>query len=415
MTTYTEIPGSGRLRVTSRADVKKAVQRQEESSFSDAFQTQIDSFWSELAGTSVYFSPTLIERVWVANRCIQLNSQQVASMPLRHHGSFEPAWVSNPDPVWYPNGIGDAIFAAIASMYGWGDAFIYVTSYYANGLPQTWTVIDPATMNVEVKRGQRTYKSGKTELNPDDMVQVTRDPRGGVRGTSALKSYAAQAYGLMAASDLGRVMMAEGAVPNAVLKSQRKLTAEQAEAIQLQWIERTSVRRGAPAVLPPDLDFQLLSFSPSDLLLLDAQEFNSRAIASAFGVPALFLNLAIEGGLTYQSAAMLGEHWWRFELRPMAMNLSRALSANMLPRGSWVEFDARQTIAPTFKEFVESLAQMAEKGVLQAEEIRALLLGIAPADADPIEEILTPPSAGASPSQQSSSVVPLRPTQAVSQ
>jgi hypothetical protein len=112
---------------------------------------------------------------------------------------------------------------------------------------------------------------------------------------------------------------------------------------------------------------------------------------------------------------MLGEHWWRFELRPMALNLSRALSANMLPRGSWVEFDARQTIAPTFKEFVESLAQMAEKGVLQVEEIRALLLGIAPTDTDPIEEILTPPSAGASPSQQPSSVVPLRPTQVVSQ
>jgi HK97 family phage portal protein len=301
-------------------------------------------------------------------------------------------------------------------LYGYGDAFIYITSRYADGFARGWTVLDPAPMSVEVRRGKRVYKTGSTWLDEDNIVQVSRNPRAGsLRGTSALKSFAGPAYGLMAASDLGRIMMAEGAVPNAVLKSQRKITAEQAEALQTQWINRTAVRRGAPAVLPPDIDFELLSFSPSDLLLMDAQEFNSRIIAAAFGVPAMFLNLSIEGGLTYQSASMAGEHWWRFELRPMANFLAKALSSNMLPRDSWVEFDARQTIAPTYKEFVDSLTQMYEKGLLQLEEVRALLLGIHPSDPDPISEFLTPPSAGASPAQQPSSVVPLRPTQAGSQ
>ena len=46
-------------------------------------------------------------------------------------------------------------------------------------------------------------------------------------------------------------------------------------------------------------------------MLLDSQKFNSQVIASAFGVPALFVNLPVEGGLTYQSPGMLGEHWWR--------------------------------------------------------------------------------------------------------
>ena len=43
----------------------------------------------------------LAERVWVANRCQQLNAQQIASMPLEWHGAdgtLEPAWVSSPDP-----------------------------------------------------------------------------------------------------------------------------------------------------------------------------------------------------------------------------------------------------------------------------------------------------------------------------
>jgi HK97 family phage portal protein len=397
-----------------RRNVVMRQDEEEESPFTDAFQYQVDNFWAELAGTSVYFSPTLTERVWVAERCIQLNAQQIAAMPLRHHGtSDEPAWVANPDPVWYPNGLGDAIFSCIQSLYGYGDAFIYVTSRYADGFPRGWTVLDPSAVTVEVRGGRRVYKSGQNWLDADNMIQVSRNPRAGaIRGTSALKSFAGPAYGLMAANDLGRVMMAEGAVPNAVLKSNRKLTAEQAEALQEQWISRTAVRRGAPAVLPPDIDFQLLSFSPSDLLLLDAQEFNARIICAAFGVPAMFLNLSIEGGLTYQSAGMAGEFWWRFELRPMANFLAKALSAQMLPRDSWVEFDARHTIAPTYKEWTDSLTQMYEKGLLQLEEARALLLGIHPTDPDPISEFLTPPSAGASPAQQPASVVQLRPTQA---
>ena len=30
------------------------------------------------------------------------------------------------------------------------------------------------------------------------------------------------------------------------------------------------------------------------------------------------LNMALQGGLTYQNPAALGEQWWRFELRPTA-------------------------------------------------------------------------------------------------
>lgn len=322
-----------------------------------------------------------------------------------------PAWVSNPDPVWFPNGVGDAIYAAVDSMYRWGDAFLYITSRYANGYPSGWTVLDAERVSVGTRAGRRSYKIDENELDPSLVVQISRDPRG-LRGTSAVASYASQAYGLLAASDLGRVMMAEGSVPNAVLKSKRKLTAAQAEALQDAWVTRTSVRRGAPAVLPPDIDFEPLSFSVADLMLLDVQQFDGQAIASAFGVPALFVNLPVEGGLTYQSPAMLGEHWWRFELRPTATALSQALSAQLLPRGSYVEFDARATLAPAFGELVEAWTKMLTGGVVTVEEFRAAVLQFSAGDA--LASLATPPSAGASPSQQQpSGVVALRPTRAV--
>lgn len=373
------------------------------------WDTQIEAFWQSLTRTG--FTPRLIDRVWVANRCMQLNCQQIASMPLRFFGTTTPAWVSNPDPVWYPNGIGDAIFAATWSMYGWGDAFLYVTSTYTNGFPSGWTVLNPATISVEQNTdGTRRYRSGNTPLDASRVVQVTRDPRGGLRGTSALSSYAAHLWAAEAAGELGRVMVSEGSVPHAILKLQKghKLTKEQAQKIKQQWAEASAIRNGQPAVLPPELDFQELSFSPRDLLLLDAQQFESRVIASAFGVPPFLLSMPLEGSLTYQSPEMLIEQWWRSELRPAALRISQALSANMLPRGSWVEFDARDVLAPPLPDLVKAWSQLLADGAVTVDEYRAAVLRLPPLLPGDLhgalDEITTPAVANSN-----NNVQPLRP------
>ena len=89
-----------------------------------------------------------------------------------------------------------------------------------------------------------------------------------------------------------------------------------------------------------------LSINPSDLALLETQEFNARVVASAYGVPAILFNIPMTGGLNYQNPALLGEQWWRFELRPTSKRIADALSAQMLPRGQWVNFEAEDTILP---------------------------------------------------------------------
>lgn len=361
---------------------------------------QITAFWDALTGsTGAVFSPRLLDRVWVANRCIQLSCQQIASMPLRFFGAREPAWVANPDPAWYPNGIGDAVFAAAWSMYGHGDAFLLITDHYADGSPSAWTVLDPLQMHVEAVNGRRSYRSGNIPLNPDDVVQISRDPRGGLRGTSALASYAAQCWGLIGATELGRTWDGVGgSVPNAVIKSKRRLVEGQAEAIQTQWVNaRARAGVGTPAVLGPDLDLEQLAFSPSDLMLLDLQQFDARVIASAFSIPSFMLNLPLEGGLTYQNPETLFEVWWRAELRPASGRMQRALSANMLPRGSWVEFDARAALAPTFQNQVTSWLALQKEGVVTANEVRAALLHLPPIEAgDALIDLTEPPTAAAS-------------------
>jgi phage portal protein BeeE len=90
-----------------------------------------------------------------------------------------------------------------------------------------------------------------------------------------LRAYAQVAYGMLAAGNQS-MNVTRAASRSAVLKSERKLTKEQAEALQAQWMDATSRRNGAPPVLPPELDFETLSFNPKDLALLETQEWTRK-------------------------------------------------------------------------------------------------------------------------------------------
>jgi hypothetical protein len=346
---YVDIAGSGKLRVTTKADVRRAVAKRVEpleGTQISLFNTIIPSWWSEngLSSSSSWMpgGAALADRVWVADRCIQLNAQQISGMPIRWHGgpgTLEPRWVSAPDPNWYPNGIGDALFALVKQLYGWGFSCQYITDFYADGFPRTWTVLDSAALSIKAENGMRSYKYGDTLLDPNRVVQIDRNPGTAVHGTSALRAYSQNAWGLLAAGNQSMTVN-QGGVPLAVLKSQRKLTEQQAEAIQTRWMERTQARNGAPPILPPELDFTPLSFNPADLALLETQEWNSRVLATAFGVPSVILNMALQGGLTYQNPLALMQMWWFTELRTTSKRIMDAFSAQMLPAGQWVEQDA---------------------------------------------------------------------------
>jgi len=341
----------------------------------------------------------LAERVGTAVRCLQLVSQQIAAMPLRFRGtSPQPLWVSNPDPVWFPNGMADATFAAIASVYGWGDAFLLVTDRYETGYPRAFTVLDPCYVTVTAAadgRG-REYRVRQLDLDPDDVLQISRDPNGQLRGTSALQGYSSNVQAAYAAESFARDFYTQGGVPWAVLQSARRLEADQAAALQAQWTARVGLRGGAPAVLPPDVTFQQFSFSPRDLLLLESREWDAKQIAAAYGVPAFMLNMEQAGGLNYSNPEMLFDTWWRTELYPTARRVESAMST-WLPRGSWVEFDPSILLRPDLKTASEVWLSLLAAKVVTEDEVRAAVLDLPPlTDGEALALIDEPPGANAS-------------------
>lgn len=333
------------------------------------------------------------ERVGAVSRCLQLTSQQVAGMPLRFRGNFQPLWVSSPDPVWFPNGVADALFALVWSLYSRGDAFLWVTSRYETGYPQTWTMLDPDQVTVTAdERGGRLYRVGELDLSPEDVLQITRNPNGDLRGTSALAAYAGNVASSAAAETLAAEVYRGGGIPWAVLQPDtRRLQKEQAEDLQEQWLARAGNRNGAPAVIPAGIAFTLTPpTSPKDLALLESREWDAKQIASAFGVPAFFLNMDQAGGLNYSNPGMLFDVWWKSELMPRAASIGNALST-WLPRGSWVEFDPSVLLAPDIAAKQSVWSKAFADGAVSLSEYRAAVFDLPPLEEGDATELIDEP------------------------
>ena len=133
-------------------------------------------------------------KVGTAARCLQLCAQQIASSPLRYRRKtpapagkdYAPPWISTPDPAYFPNGIRDAIFATVWSIYSAGDAFLWTTSRDADGYPD---VDRPRPSPDRRKRGERTrvYRYASVLSARGRPSVITRNPTGAFRGTSALR------------------------------------------------------------------------------------------------------------------------------------------------------------------------------------------------------------------------------------
>jgi len=342
-------------------------------------------------------SPKLAENVGTAARCLQLVAQQIAAMPLRFRGGSAPLWVTNPDPAWWPNGIAEATFAVVASVYGWGDAFLLVTSRYETGYPRSWTVLDPAQVHVTAdnRAGGRSYRVAEIDLDADDVLQISRSPDGRLRSDSALAAYSANVRSAFAAESFAADFYIAGGVPWAVLQPSRRVTAEQAAELQAQWSARVGLRGGAPAVIPPDVSFTQFTFSPKDLLLLETREWDAKQIAAAFGVPAFMLNMEQAGGLNYSNPSMLFDTWWRTELYPFGRRYEAALST-WLPRGSWVECDPSVMLRPDLATYAGVWLELEAAGVVSKDEVRAAVLDLPPlADGEALAMIDEPPGANA--------------------
>jgi HK97 family phage portal protein len=343
-------------------------------------QPSIDSFWADLRGTGL--PHRVAEKIGAASRALQLTSQILGALePEIEGGGRRPAWVDNPDPGWFTT-FGEALAAASYQYYRFGDAILYATSRYgADGPVRNWTVLDTVTCSIRTRNGLRTYESNGVELNPRNVLQVSRQSPvfPAVRSQGAFEAYWSNMNSAVASDNLTAGTFSGMGIPQAILKIVSGThNAKMARELQADWMASVARRYGAPAVLPPNVEFSKLSWSPKELMLLELREFDTRAIASALGVPAMLLNVPVAGGLTYQNPAALFDFWWRSELRVTAVKFQQALSSWGTTRPQRFVLNPGGLLQPDFAEYATAMLTALERKAVTSDEVRTKALGLQP-------------------------------------
>lgn len=324
-------------------------------------------------------SPWLVERISLVYSCIDRVATALTAMPIRvskdSQPQLPPTWLKNPQPERYTH-MGEAVDEIVWSLLMRGNAFLWSPPEWrgADNYPLAWMVLDPDRIawDREGGRGWRaTFTTGDQILDRSHVVHIRHRSRPGQRlGVAPL---AAAAENLEAAASYERIafkLARNSGIPSqGILSTDQDIPEASAKRYKEKWQARGD---GEVAVLGAGLKYQALTLNPRDLALLELREFDGRAIAATFGVPPFMVNLAAAGDLTYSTTQGMMDYFWRQTLRPMAVNIGRALGT-MLPGRSTVLFDADEYTRGTAAETIQTLVEASGGPIIDTDEARALL------------------------------------------
>lgn len=254
-----------------------------------------------------------------------------------------------------------------------GDAFGVIVARSGRWLtPAQVELVDPGAVSVyRDEHGAVVYRVGGREVPRPDVwhVKGPSEP-GALRGTSPV-ALARESIGLgLAAERYAAEFFSSGAVPTAVLKSlDPHLDGPGAEALKAAVIR--SQRTRSPLVLNPATEYESVSSSPEEALLVEVQRWVVGQVARAFGLPPELLGVDSGGSLTYANVESRSVDLLKYSVAPWLVRLESAL-ARLLPAGHRVRFNVDALLRTTTAERYAAHEVALRAGFLTVAEVRAL-------------------------------------------
>ena len=284
----------------------------------------------------------------IAWKCLDLNASLLATMPpylVQASPNLDADWLLNPDRSIYTSW--EEFAKQVFWDYQLGECFVLALTRYATGWPARMRVIPPWMVNVEMQNGVLVYNIGSRDVTADILHIRYQSTISDAHGHGPLEAGAGK---LIAADIFARYaaqFAASGGVPTSVLEHPEELTAEQAAALQAQWVAARVSAIGEPAVLSGGVTFKPVQASPKDMALTDLSKMTESRIAVLLGVPPFLVGLPSGGDpMTYANVTSIFDYHWRAGLRPQAQAVMAALSQWLLPRGTNVEVNRDAYIQP---------------------------------------------------------------------
>jgi HK97 family phage portal protein len=226
--------------------------------------------------------------------------------------------------------------------------------------------------------GQRFYSIGDSDVT-GNLLHIRY--QGSVDDAHGHGPLEAGQYRMVAAQTLARYgasLAANGGIPSSILKHPETLAPEQSALLQQQWIEARMNTLGMPAVLSGGIEWEATQMNPTDMALLDLEQFHESRIALLLGVPPFLVGLPSGGdSMTYSNVNSVFDFHWRAHLRPRAQIVMDALSGWLLPRQTRVELNRDSYVQPEplqraqTAQILNSIVDADGNPALSVEEIRA--------------------------------------------
>jgi len=310
----------------------------------------------------------------IANRCIGIIADQIASLPL--HAERNGERIETPTVLAQPEidrTRSEFVSALVTSLLINGNAYLLANGRRdALGFPQHVVLLDPEAVTVTVRGGTISYATARGPLNTEEVLHIrNRTLPGHVLGLGPL-DYNRQTIAHTLASDqYSANMFTTGALPDGVLQSPNEITSEQAADLKQAWVAGNGGRQRGPAVLAGGVTYQPLAYSSTELELVESRKYNALVLCTLLGVPPHLVGVPSQDTKSYSSLVMDSESFVRYTLRPLAIKIEEAMST-LLPRGQRAVFNFDAVLRADTKTRYEAHAIGLQAGFLTVDEVREL-------------------------------------------
>jgi HK97 family phage portal protein len=364
-----------------------AVQNTWTSADSQAFQ---DIAWWAPSYTGQPVTAQTSMRVSAVYACVRLLSGSIASLPLPVY-ERTPAgrklledhplwWILNEEPT--PRFTSAAAWQyATKSVLLRGDAFMQIKRNAA-GVVNGLIPLDPDFVVVErnddrlvyyVQDGEKRYG-----LNQDDVLHLPGFGFNGLRSMSVIQWAAKQSIGIaMAAEEHSARFFSNGAQPSFILKTDGKMSPEQADRLKQQFAEKVAGTANAwkPFVLTEGVDLKEVSISAADAQLMEARKFQVIDIARAFGVPPFMIGEMEKTSSWGSGVEHMGMGFVKYTLKPYLVLWEQELNRKLFRTAKYfVKFDVADLLrgdsAALAAYYREAIGGSQGPGWMTANEVR---------------------------------------------
>jgi HK97 family phage portal protein len=276
-------------------------------------------------------------------RCATIISDSIASLPLvayrqGNRVSPQPSILTMPDRTMTRM---DMIASTVLSLLIDGNAYWLLGDRDELGYPRQAVLLAPDAVNIRTAANGATiaYQVAGQVYDPEDILHIRGLTfPGSVKGLSVI-SHHRRTLGLaIAGEDCASELYNAGGLPVGVLEVDADITKEEADALKAGWISKNGGRNRTPAVLGNGIVYKPLSFSASDLELIDSRRYSAQQVCTLFGVPPHMVGVAMDGNsMTYSNVTQDSIQFVRYTLRPWLSRVEQALSM-LLPRGQDARF-----------------------------------------------------------------------------